>query len=121
MRLTIVLLTTLGALMPSSTTIAAEQDLTGRYTMEGTSLRPNSRSYAGECELKRTDQVYEVHCINTHSGDKYVGKGIQRSDLFSLSLGEYLIVYRVSPAGRMDGNWANVRSNDYGRETLTPK
>ncbi len=89
--------------------------------MEGTSLRPNSRAYVGECELKRNDPVYEVKCINTHSGDKYIGKGIQRGELFSLYLGEYLIVYRVSPAGRMDGHWVHVRSSDYGQETLTPR
>jgi hypothetical protein len=99
----------------------AAKDLSGKYAMDGTSLRPNSRPYAGACELKRADRVYDVDCVNSDSGDKYTGKGIQRGDLFSLHLGEYLVVYRVSPTDKLDGEWAHTRSDDYGRESLTPR
>ncbi|OGI70457.1 MAG: hypothetical protein A2W18_10325 [Candidatus Muproteobacteria bacterium RBG_16_60_9] len=114
-------LAALGALTVASTGIAADRDLSGKYAMEGTSLRPNFRPYGGECVLKRSAWIYQVNCVNTGSGDKYVGKGIQRGDLFSLYLGEYLVVYRVAVNGKLDGDWAHARSDDYGRESLMPK
>jgi hypothetical protein len=100
---------------------AAERDLSGDYTMNGTSLKPNSRAYQGVCTLKAAASVYDVNCTNTDSGDKYVGKGLARGDQFSLYLGEYLVVYHVETDGRLVGNWAHSRSDDYGQETLTPK
>jgi len=109
------------ALVACSAVLGADRNLSGKYAMEGTSLRPNSRPYVGECELARQGPIYQVNCTNTDSGDKYVGKGIQRGDLFSLYLGEYLVVYRVESDGKLNGNWAHAGSDDYGREALVPK
>ncbi|MFA5949262.1 MAG: hypothetical protein WC807_03155 [Hyphomicrobium sp.] len=101
--------------------LAADKDLSGEYAMKGTSLRPNSTPYVGVCTLKLEGPAYNVNCTNTDSGDKYVGRGLQRGDMFSLYLGEYLIVYHVQGDGALAGNWAHARSNDYGEETLSPK
>lgn len=120
MRRAIGLLAVLG-LLGVNEAFAAEPDLSGSYAMKGTSLRPNSRPYIGECNLARAGQVYDVNCVNTDSGDKYEGKGIQRGDQFSLYLGEYLLVYRVDAAGNLAGNWAHARSDDYGEETMVRK
>lgn len=100
---------------------AADGDLSGAYAMTGTSLRPNSQTYEGECILALVGEVYNVTCINSGSGDKYVGKGIRRGDQFSLYLGEYLIVYRIEENGRLTGSWAHSRSDDYGKENLKRK
>ena len=89
--------------------------------MNGTSLRSNSQSYDGECSLALSGEVYSVTCVNSGSGDKYFGKGIQRGDQFSSYLGEYLIVYQVENDGTLTGNWAHSRSDDYGKEILKRK
>ncbi len=100
---------------------AAEGDLSGAYLMNGVSLKPNSPTYAGECNLTLKGEVYDVDCVNTGSGDKYKGKGLRRGEQFSLYLGEYLLVYRIGADGTLDGNWAHADSDDYGKETLKPK
>ena len=100
---------------------AADGDLSGKYAMSGASMRANPASYSGECTLLLSGEVYDVNCVNEGSGDKYVGKGLRRGDLFSLYLGEYLVVYRIESDGTLVGNWAHSRSNDYGKETLRPK
>ncbi len=121
MRVFAALLIGLGILLDASQGMAEERDLSGDYAMQGTSLRPNSRGYEGNCTLKRADQVYQVNCVNAGSGDKYEGKGLVRGDHFSLYLGEYLVVYKIGGDGKMNGNWAHARSDDYGEESLTPK
>ena len=121
MRTAVVFLAALATAFSVGTTVAQEKDLSGDYAMKGTSLRPNSQGYAGECTLKRRDKVYDVNCVNSGSGDKYVGTGILRGNQFSLYLGEYLVVYDVSADGKLSGNWAHSRSPDYGEESLTPK
>lgn len=100
---------------------AAEMDISGDYAMKGTSLINKGPGYAGNCTLKPQGKVYDVNCVNTGSGDKYVGKGIVRGDHFSLYLGEYLVVYKIGADGKLVGNWAHARSQDYGEEILTPK
>lgn len=102
-------------------TLAADQDISGEYAMKGTSLRPNSRPYVGVCTLKLNGPAYAVNCTNTDSGDKYIGRGLLRGDMFSLYLGEYLVVYQVHSNGSLVGNWAHAPSDDYGEETLSPK
>lgn len=101
--------------------VAAERDISGDYAMKGTSLINTGPGYAGDCTLKPKGKVYTVNCVNTGSGDKYVGKGIVRGDQFSLYLGEYLVVYKIEADGKLVGNWAHSRSDDYGEEILTPK
>lgn len=100
---------------------AAEKDIAGDYAMKGTSLINTGPGYAGDCTLKAKGKIYDVNCVNTGSGDKYVGKGIVRGDVFSLYLGEYLVVYKIEADGKLVGNWAHSRSDDYGEEILTPK
>ena len=107
--------------LPVGDAVAADRDLSGAYTMSGTSLRPNSQRYEGECTLALSGEVYNVTCVNSGSGDKYFGKGIRRGDQFSSYLGEYLIVYRVENDGTLTGNWAHSRSDDYGKEALKRK
>ena len=107
--------------LPVGDAAAADRDLSAKYAMSGTSLRPNSRSYEGECTLALSGEVYNVTCVNSGSGDKYFGKGIRRGDQFSSYLGEYLIVYRIGDNGTLTGNWAHSRSDDYGKETLERK
>lgn len=101
--------------------VAAERDIAGDYAMTGTSLVNKGPGYSGTCTLKASGQVYDVNCVNTGSGDKYIGKGLVRGDHFSLYLGEYLVVYRIGADGQLVGNWTHARSNDYGEETLMPK
>ena len=107
--------------LTSTAPYAAERDISGTYDMEGTSLRPNSRGYSGTCKLAKVAKIYQVNCVNTGSGDKYVGKGILTGNLFSLYLGEYLVVYHVKTDGQLEGNWTHSRSDDYGREVLKPQ
>ncbi len=107
--------------LTSATAFAAERDISGTYAMSGTSLRPNSTAYAGVCKLVKAATVYKVNCINTGSADKYAGKGILTGELFSLYLGEYLVVYNLKPDGELDGKWAHARSDDFGKEVLKPK
>lgn len=121
MRVTSILFAALAVAAAFDPTWAQERDLSGDYAMKGTSLRPNSRGYEGDCTLKRHDKVYKVNCVNSGSGDKYAGTGILRRNQFSLYLGEYLVVYDVAPDGSLSGNWAHARSDDYGEEALTPK
>ena len=121
MRLTTAIVFIVASLLASGVPAAVDRDLNGDYAMNGTSLRPNSRPYVGVCTLKLSGPVYDVNCTNTDSGDRYVGKGLQRGDIFCLYLGEYLVVYHVEADGRLVGNWAHSRSDDYGQETLTPK
>ena len=101
--------------------IAGEKDIAGDYAMKGKSLRASGPGYAGNCTLKRNKEIYNVNCVNTGSGDKYVGKGIMRGNQFSLYLGEYLVVYNVGADGTLTGNWTHANSDDYGEEILTPK
>lgn len=101
--------------------VAAGKDLSGDYAMKGASLINKGPGYAGNCTLKPSGEIYDVNCVNTGSGDKYVGKGIVRGDIFSLYLGEYLVVYKIEADGRLVGNWAHSKSSDYGEEILTPK
>ncbi|MGE0853222.1 MAG: hypothetical protein AB7O44_27040 [Hyphomicrobiaceae bacterium] len=100
---------------------AADGDLSGKYAMSGASTRANSPAYSGECTLLLTGEVYVVNCVNEGSGDRYEGKGLRRGGLFSLYLGEYLVVYRIESDGTLVGDWAHTRSDDYGKETLKPK
>jgi len=100
---------------------AAEMDISGDYAMKGTSLINTGPGYAGDCTLTPKGKTYDVNCVNTGSGDKYAGKGIVRGDHFSLYLGEYLVVYKIAADGKLVGNWAHARSDDYGEEILTPK
>jgi len=109
------------AAITASSAIGAEREISGDYAMKGKSLSGGGPGYAGTCTLKRNEKVYQVNCVNTGSGDKYVGKGIVRDDMFSLYLGEYLVVYRIEADGTLNGNWAHARSDDYGEEILTPK
>lgn len=109
------------ALMFASPAVAEEKDISGDYSMKGSSLVNKGPGYAGNCTLAPKDKIYDVNCVNTGSGDKYVGKGILRGDLFSLYLGEYLVVYKIEADGKLVGNWAHSRSADYGEEILTPK
>ena len=111
----------LPALFLSTATFAAERNVAGEYSMQGKSLRASGPGYKGDCTLKANGEVVDVNCVNTGSGDKYVGKGIVRGDHFSLYLGEYLVVYAIGADGKLTGNWAHSRSNDYGEEILTPK
>ena len=108
-------------LFTSTAPYAAERDIAGTYAMSGTSLRPDSKAYSGVCKLVKAAKVYQVNCVNTGSGDKYAGKGILTGKLFSLYLGEYLVVYHLKPDGQLDGNWAHSRSDDYGKEQLKPQ
>ena len=85
MRTAFVFLAALAVGSAIGSAIAQEKDLSGDYAMKGTSLRPNSQGYAGECTLKRRDKVYDVNCVNTGSGDKYVGTGIYRATSLALS------------------------------------
>lgn len=101
--------------------LAADGDIAGDYSMKGKSLRDGGSGYAGNCTLKPNGKVYDVNCVNSGSGDKYVGKGLLRGDQFSLYLGEYLVVYKRESDGRLVGNWAHSNSDDYGEEILTPK
>lgn len=99
----------------------AQDNLSGTYEMSGISLKPDSPAYAGECKLELKGEVYDVDCINAGSLDRNKGKGLRRSEQFSLYLGEYLVVYRIGADGTLDGNWAHAESNDYGKETLKPR
>lgn len=110
-----------GAILVTAGALGAERDISGDYAMKGKSLNSTGPGYAGNCTLKHDDKVYKVNCVNTGSGDKYVGKGIIRDQLFSLYLGEYLVVYRIEADGTLNGNWAHSSSDDYGEEILTPK
>lgn len=97
----------------------ASGNISGDYTMRGSSSQANARPYTGTCQLTEAKTIYEVRCENAN-GDKYQGKGILSNDLFSLYLGEYLVVYQVRADGVLDGRWAHARSDEVGTEVLTP-
>src|SRR6266446_906353 len=86
-------------------------DLSGAYTMNGQGNLPADPPYGGRCELTLNDRVYTATCVNDN-GDRYVGKGIQEGEIFSLYLGEYLVVYRVRPDRTLTGRWAHARGPD---------
>jgi hypothetical protein len=94
-------------------------DLSGAYVMKGQGNLPADPPYRGRCELALNDRVYTATCVNDN-GDRYVGKGILEGDVFSLYLGEYLVVYRVGPDRSLTGRWAHTRSQDTGQESLVP-
>ena len=95
------------------------RDLSGAYTMKGRGNLPADTPYGGRCELTRSEQVYTATCVN-ENGDRYAGTGILEGEIFSLYLGEYLVVYRVGPDRSLTGRWAHSRSQGTGQETLTP-
>lgn len=113
-------------LMPSATTLLAlaapalaqPADLSGKYIMEGRMDGPQGETYKGECELRHAGQHYDVLCLN--GDDRYTGKGMASGDVFSLYLGEYLLVYRVEPGHRLNGVWVHILSQATGKEILTP-
>ena len=87
--------------------------------MKGQGNLPADAPYSGRCELTLSEQVYDARCVNDN-GDRYAGKGILEGEIFSLYLGEYLVVYRVGPDHTLTGRWAHSRSPGTGQETLTP-
>ena len=97
--------------------VAESPDLSGSYTMAGKSDLSQSE-YSGTCELSQIDDHYEVECLS--SGDQYQGRGMLTDGVFSLYLGQFLVVYQVAKDGSLAGRWVHSGNGEMGRETLTP-
>lgn len=107
------------SLGPAAAAEAQTADLSGKYLMEGRQDGRTSPPYRGECDLKRASSYYNVFCVN--GDDKYTGKGVVSGNIFSLYLGEYLVVYQIGGSGTLEGAWVHAASDATGKETLTPK
>ncbi|MGQ0680855.1 hypothetical protein [Bradyrhizobium sp.] len=113
---------------------AAQKDVSGEYVMAGKGVGENDRPYVGTCTLKAVDTIYEVSCFNSDTRHTYSGKGVLLGEQFStvigdmlkgdhsaaVYVGEYLVVYQLSPDNSMKGRWVHMTSGAHGNETLTP-
>jgi hypothetical protein len=119
----------------SSGPVAAESapDFSGNYLMEGKGFGPNDSAYRGTCQLDLQGASYAVSCFNEDTNHTYVGKGLVAGDTLSIFIGdelkgdhnsvftgEYLVVYRREPNGRLAGTWIHAQGPATGSETLTP-
>jgi hypothetical protein len=115
---------------------AEQKDVSGEYVMAGKGVGENDRPYVGTCTLKAAvDTIYEVSCFNSDTRHTYSGKGVLLGEQFStvigdmlkgdhsaaVYVGEYLVVYQLSPDNSMKGRWVHMTSGAHGNETLTPK
>lgn len=108
-------------------------DFSGTYRMEGKGFGPNDSAYRGTCKLTLEGRIHAVSCYNEDTRHTYVGKGLADGETLSIFIGdelkgdhnavftgEYLVVYRRAPGGRLDGTWVYAQGPAAGSETLTP-
>jgi hypothetical protein len=117
----------------SSSAAGEAQAFAGDYRMQGRGFAPQDSPYEGRCTLRGDGPNYDVSCFNADTRHTYVGRGLAsgdglaifigdtlRGDHRALFVGEYLILYRRTGDGTLEGTWLDMQGRAAGRETLTP-
>jgi len=112
----------------------SEPSFAGEYIMRGKGFGASDRPYEGTCSIMPDERAYRVSCFNQDTRHTYVGKGLALGETLAMFIGDhlkgdhnsvfegqYLVVYRREPNGRLVGTWVQAGTAASGAETLTPK
>lgn len=119
---------------PIASAETKEQGFAGEYIMKGKGFGPNDSPYEGTCSIAQNGREYRVSCFNQDTRHTYVGKGLALGETLAIVIGDllkgdhnavfegqYLVVYRREPDGKLSGTWVQAEGDASGAETLTPK
>jgi hypothetical protein len=107
--------------LPVQAIAADKADITGKFTVEGTT--PDGNAYQGTAEITKKGDTYQINWT-IGVNETYEGVGILEGDTFAVSFSSGgvsgVVAYRVEKGPKLVGKWA-VQGGDgkVQRETLT--
>ena len=111
----------LAALLVAWPLVAAAQDVSGRYTVEGRNF--DGSRYRGKATITVTSK--NTCRIEWNVGTVWKGICMRNGTNFAASYyaGQAvgLIIYEIRPDGRMEGLWTIADQDGVGTETLIPE